>query len=376
MRYLKNLRVLVQLVAFGTFVFQMQNSVRKYLDKPVVQQTSTTSLDNIKKPLLYVCQDGQFNYTESKQNGYQDLNFFTSGYNDKLKTYTWKGKHGNRTFKDLQELLFNSDYSDFVAATGNEDVPWEHADKEKVYLAAFGYCMKVQLQGNYMYLQATQKSSFFMVDPYTQNKMIIYKLDNGKGSFGPSSSNLFEYYFYTLEISLYDTYLYEGTGCTDYEKLNKSYGDCIEEALENKLLDWYGCLPPWFSNNTSLICEDALDIAYDHADNSHDEMYRLAANQKLKVFKQCMKPCLSMGLKLKELHALTKYVEYAGAEIDFNDKKITINKDVLAYDSFSLIVDLGSSLGLWLGLSALSIFDSLLEMISVIFQTKSKREKK
>ena len=65
MRYLKNLRVLIQLVAFGTFVFQMQNSVRKYLDKPVVQQTSTTSLDNIKKPLLYVCQDGQFNYTES-----------------------------------------------------------------------------------------------------------------------------------------------------------------------------------------------------------------------------------------------------------------------------------------------------------------------
>ena len=119
MRYLKNLRVLIQLVAFGTFVFQMQNSVRKYLDKPVVQQTSTTSLDNIKKPLLYVCQDGQFNYTESKQNGYQDLNFFTSGYNDELKTYTWKGKHGKRTFKDLQELLFKSDYSGFKAATNS-----------------------------------------------------------------------------------------------------------------------------------------------------------------------------------------------------------------------------------------------------------------
>ena len=36
--------------------------------------------------------------------------------------------------------------------------------------------------------------------------------------------------------------------------------------------------------------------------------------------------------------------------------------DVLAYDEFSLIVDLGSALGLWLGLSALSIFDIILEM--------------
>ena len=376
MRKLKTLRIIVQVVAFGTFVFQMQNSVRKYVDKPVVQQTSTTNLDNTEKPLIYICQDGQFNYTQSKLHGYTDMTYFTNGYNDDLDNYTWKGKYRNRTFKDLQELLFNSKDPNFVAAVGNS---WEEIETEKMYLAAFGYCTKVQLQGNYIYLQATQKSSFYMVDPYTENSLIIYKLDNGKGSFGPISNNLYEYFIYALEISLHDSYLYEGTGCTDYWKLNQSYGDCIEEALKGMLLDSYGCLPPWFPKNTSSICEDAIEISYDHADNSdtYDEMYRLASNQKLKVFKQCLKPCMSMGLKLKELHALTEYDEFAGAEIEFNDKKITVYKDVLAYDSFSLIVDLGSSLGLWLGLSALSIFDSLLEMIGVIIhQTKTKRQKK
>ena len=41
-------------------------------------------------------------------------------------------------------------------------------------------------------------------------------------------------------------------------------------------------------------------------------------------------------------------------------EKVTVYEDVYAYDMFSLIVDLGSALGLWLGLSACSIFDSLL----------------
>ena len=40
-------------------------------------------------------------------------------------------------------------------------------------------------------------------------------------------------------------------------------------------------------------------------------------------------------------------------------------KDVYSYDLFDLVVDLGSALGLWLGLSALSIFDYTLSFITL-----------
>ena len=40
---------------------------------------------------------------------------------------------------------------------------------------------------------------------------------------------------------------------------------------------------------------------------------------------------------------------------------VTVHTDAHPYDIFGLIVDLGSALGLWLGLFALSIFDGIVD---------------
>ena len=50
------LKILFQIFAFGIFIFQMQNSLSKYLPKPTIQQTSTVHFDEIHKPTIYVCQ--------------------------------------------------------------------------------------------------------------------------------------------------------------------------------------------------------------------------------------------------------------------------------------------------------------------------------
>ena len=45
---------------------------------------------------------------------------------------------------------------------------------------------------------------------------------------------------------------------------------------------------------------------------------------------------------------------------------VTVHTDVYGYDIFSLVVDLGSALGLWLGLSALTIVDYIIEAFTYI----------
>ena len=57
--------------------------------------------------------------------------------------------------------------------------------------------------------------------------------------------------------------------------------------------------------------------------------------------------------------------------------EVTVITDTYAYDMFSLVVDLGSALGLWLGLSALDIFGSILEFLGKTkLSLKSKTVKK
>ena len=62
-------------------------------------------------------------------------------------------------------------------------------------------------------------------------------------------------------------------------------------------------------------------------------------------------------------------LRHATAKLE-SQNNIVILKDVYSYDLFNLVVDLGSALGLWLGLSALSIFDNILEFLR--WFTKSK----
>ena len=95
-------RALIQLLAIGIFIFQFQNSIWKYFSKPVIQQTSTTNLNNIKKPVIYVCQDNQFNYLKAKSYGYEWLAGFASGDVKDSGKISWKSKYDNLTFKELQ----------------------------------------------------------------------------------------------------------------------------------------------------------------------------------------------------------------------------------------------------------------------------------
>ena len=91
-----------------------------------------------------------------------------------------------------------------------------------------------------------------------------------------------------------------------------------------------------------------------------DEYFNLLHGLEVKFFKSCLPPCLTMKLKSSLRGRFSNNLNEAFIEIIINDE-INVNKDVYAYDMFSLIVDLGSALGLWLGLSALSIFDFLLD---------------
>ena len=50
------IKTLILLFAVGIFIFQMQNSIRKYLARPVVQMKSSVPVQDITLPVVYICQ--------------------------------------------------------------------------------------------------------------------------------------------------------------------------------------------------------------------------------------------------------------------------------------------------------------------------------
>lgn len=94
----------------------------------------------------------------------------------------------------------------------------------------------------------------------------------------------------------------------------------------------------------------------------------MVRNRELKMFKKCLPPCVTMNINLK--HAVTRKNLPKNALLDLISKDdVTVYTEVYGYDIFNLVVDLGSALGLWLGLSALSILDfTVVSLNSVQFK--------
>ena len=74
-----------------------------------------------------------------------------------------------------------------------------------------------------------------------------------------------------------------------------------------------------------------------------------------------------MGLKSEMVNLRSKRLFKSYINIKMMNE-VVVHTDTFAYDVFSLVVDLGSALGLWLGLSAISIFDYMLEMYEALKQ--------
>ena len=81
---------------------------------------------------------------------------------------------------------------------------------------------------------------------------------------------------------------------------------------------------------------------------------------KMESSNACKQPCQILKFKLNKITHTTNRINYGYVRCSFNDEVI-VHTEVLAYDMFSLVVDLGSSLGLWLGLSAISVVGSFID---------------
>ena len=345
------LRKLFQVVTIGVFIYQVQDSLQYYFDENIIQTVSHLQLKDVKQPDIYICEDQQLDYRQLREIGYQFMNTLLPGEISSSDRITWRGKNGNLTFSEIQNAVFKNDYSKLKTLQDRD---------EKIFVLPYGFCIKLS-KSVYDTIENVKRSILLIDDPYKGNKLRMTELVNF--NFGPTGKDTFDSSVIVVEYSLFDSSLQDGKTCKDYEKYNTTYGDCFISVLKTQLLELYDCLPPWFPDNTAIICEENIKrITVDNKtlmNKTKQDLDRIVEGRKIDASDKCMKPCKALKASYKKTLHITTRLDKTILTYEILDS-VTVHTDMYESDLFDLVVDLGSALGLWLGMSALCIFDFML----------------
>ena len=342
------LRSCFQIFTLGIFVYQMKSAVQKYLSKPEIVERSETTLEDIESPLMYVCSDNQFNYSKAATHGYQSNTNFLGGKVTNSTTPSWMGNttNNNLTPDMFLESLYSFNYSDLAVGNGKS---------EKVEVVTSGFCMKISNFSMNSIVEITTKNPLrvYILDPYRSTalrleRMLGHTLKLKKGPRGFSNS------LYKISFELHDDTLHDGNICKDYSRAKGEFGDCFKQELEVNLKNLFGCLPIWFPTD-SIKCSTS---SMPHNETAHDYLSDLLDNIEMKT--KCKPSCFKLKMNFMLESEITNFPKYTVFEVKFGEK-VQIHKRAYSYDAFSLTVELGSALGLWVGLSALGLLDIFIE---------------
>lgn len=318
----------------------------KYASQPKVTERSVVPVTQITPPLFYVCNYAQFNYTRAESLGYDSYEDFVLGKVNGSDKATWIGKSRNQTYNETVKSLFNDDYADLDTGMTSTKL---------VFIHPYGFCTQMIMTNLTMVEQEvrTKHSVNIMIqDPYGSNNLKI------EGEFGETErldaeEGENEYLYNKMFYKLHDESVYDGDKCTDYRKLNMSFGQSLEKEMKDKLNDLYGCIPQWFPGKMEKCSSSSKPIT----DKAKEYISNITSYNK--IVTDCKPSCQRLELQLKRI-GKTDHPTMAIFDLKHHHE-VEVHKIICAYDIFNLIVELGSSLGLWMGMSAVGLLDIFIE---------------
>ena len=322
----------------------------------------------------------QFNKLEEL--GYKWQQGFYSGDINKT-TISWRG---NKQFDwtKMKSLVYKNT-TDFNAFGVDKDTgEWYISDYDTVEIDLWPTVKCTEIKGfsEYFGIETKEGVEVIMIDPALQpNYRRVKQAFTGElFTIGNTRVNNFEFedIIYKVKVSIKKK-REEVSSCKNYEN-SDGYIDCIDLTMSNKMIDLLGCIPPWMSTlGEDKVCRD--DLVFQ--DELEARRVKESLNQfvrELLIFgdvhfeSSCKLPCQYMNFDIqKSVHQSTTDSIY-WLQVNIDDK-VEINEEQNNYDGFDLIVEIGSSLGLWVGLSMIGVFDISIGLIRRSFCIKTVIEK-
>ena len=158
----------------------------------------------------------------------------------------------------------------------------------------------------------------------------------------------------------------------------KTYADCVASKGNQMFVPILGCSVPWLvAPSSTERCTGRVNIPKPYLQTESEirdivrQILEYTEFKSFPEFQTCIKPCR----EIKAISTLKRSVKAKSLNsIDLNFKKtVKVTRYLKAYGVFELVVDVGSSLGLWIGLSVLGVFDLIFQAGTKINQILGKR---
>ncbi len=138
-----------------------------------------------------------------------------------------------------------------------------------------------------------------------------------------------------------------------------NFEKCVDDRIQEIIGKPLGCVPPWMSPNNPcnwIYPDNFIENEISNFEALYiDIIYGL---KKTEIEKKCKKYCSSTTTTVQEGEKFETEHGNQEIQITFNNR-VKVTDTVFNYSPFEFIIDVGSSVGLWLGLSVLGLYDLL-----------------
>ena len=242
------------MICTSLLIFQIYLSWKTFIQEDYIETKSKEKLYNVDLPMIMICAKNPF-IDRTDLIGWDDDGKFVGWA--KENTSVQEILRSNIRVNNSTDLV-NSAYTSDDLIKNNESISLRF---ERLRIMPFnGQCFAVAVPKDDV-KRKIKKSSTFSVTLEVKNDsgVQVYLLDPNvyNGYYSPRKALKFHHYqVFDVALAQKEQSPYDpSANCEMYDSL-RGYYQCVTDAAEKNFLEIIGCVPPWFSDNYDIICQN------------------------------------------------------------------------------------------------------------------------
>ena len=295
----------------------------------------------------------------------------------------WGGSN-NLSFESLSKKLYNDSVSCINPFIMKNNGTWVELNTTKEFFVPHGFCYKVEdistkdltLSEALMIYYKAEMIQLFIVDSSRSTDYLLSEVSFSIDS--PTDAQTIP------KIDLYEISIQKNiqdennpkTQCTNYGTKSTKYSsfqECMEEEQNIQYSKLIGCMPPYMTKNETRKCRKPLNssLVLPYINYYQDNIRPPLIYHQEYFIPACYPPCQTLKIHAKKL--MEEEAPISGFNLYFSST-VQVTETQRSFTEITLLVEVGSAFGFYLGWSCISIIPLLKDFFELFTPKKKMKQ--